>query len=50
MITYELFFGLPPYYGCSYDYCLATKIVQGVRPDLNIVKIPQLLKDVIVRC
>lgn len=50
MIVYELFSGLTPYQSSLYNAILFEKIKQGLRPDLDNVKAPQLLKDLIKRC
>jgi serine/threonine protein kinase len=50
MVAYELLSGLPPYYGLVHDEFLTLKICQGLRPDLNSIQIPQLLKDLIEKC
>jgi serine/threonine protein kinase len=50
IITTELFSGLPPYHDIAHDVNLAIKICQGLRPNLNDIKIPQLLKDLIEKC
>ncbi|CAI2181519.1 16820_t:CDS:2 [Funneliformis geosporum] len=50
MIMYEIFSGLTPYPERDYDTSLAIQICQGLRPNLEPVIIPQLLKDLISRC
>jgi serine/threonine protein kinase len=55
IVAYELFSGLPPYYdlNCSDEISravLTVKICQGLRPNLNEIKLPQLLKDLISSC
>ncbi|CAJ0641869.1 2676_t:CDS:2 [Entrophospora sp. SA101] len=42
--------GLPPYHDVAHDAHLASKICQGLRPNLHYVKAPQLLKDLISKC
>jgi serine/threonine protein kinase len=50
IIAYEILTGLPPYYNIPHDTCLALKICQGLRPELDKVKAPQLIKDLISQC
>lgn len=51
MITYEIFANQSPYLDRNYDESLALSIVcDELRPNLEEVKIPQLLKDLIKKC
>lgn len=50
IMAYELFSSLPPYHNIPHDLDLALKICQGLRPDLDNIKMPQLLRDLIKRC
>jgi serine/threonine protein kinase len=50
MIMYEIMTGLQPYQGILYDKTLASKVCQGLRPDLDKISLPQLLKDLINKC
>ena len=50
MIAYELFSSLCPYPEYDYDRVLAFRICEGLRPNLEELKIPQLLRDLIERC
>ena len=50
MIIYETFTGFPPYHNLAHDWWLATKICEGLRPNLDNVNAPQLLKDLIAQC
>jgi len=50
IIAYELFSGLPPYYNISHNKFLGLKICQGLRPELDNIRIPRLLKDLIRKC
>jgi len=50
MLAYELFSNQPPYYEYFHDDCLALRICEGLRPNLEEVIAPQLLKDLISRC
>jgi serine/threonine protein kinase len=50
MLVYELFSGSPPYYDLAHDEFLGLKICQGLRPDLNNIKIPQSCKTLISKC
>jgi serine/threonine protein kinase len=50
MIIYELFSNQPPFAEYAYDICLAERICEGLRPNLEEVIAPQLLKDLISRC
>jgi serine/threonine protein kinase len=49
IVAYELFANSYPYPALD-DMNLAFKICQGLRPNIDEVKIPQLLKDLIKRC
>jgi serine/threonine protein kinase len=50
IIAYELFSGLSPYHDVDYEGSLLEKINEGLRPNLDDVQAPQLLKDLISRC
>jgi Leucine-rich repeat (LRR) protein len=50
MIAYEILSGSPPYHDRDYDTSLALTICQGLRPNLQEVIAPQLLKDLIISC
>jgi serine/threonine protein kinase len=50
IIAWEILSGLPPYHDTPHDEFLAIKICQGLRPNMNKVIVPQLLKDLIERC
>src|SRR6185312_4532531 len=50
MIAYELFSNQPPLAEYAYDSLLALRICEGLRPNLEEVIAPQLLKDLISRC
>ncbi|WP_147409607.1 protein kinase [endosymbiont GvMRE of Glomus versiforme] len=50
MIMYEVFSGLPPYHHLAHDSFLASKICQGLRPNLGGIEMPQLLESLIKRC
>ncbi|RIA80931.1 kinase-like domain-containing protein, partial [Glomus cerebriforme] len=50
IVTYEIFASSYPYYELSHDEFLAIKICQGLRPNIDELKIPQLLKDLIKKC
>ncbi|MCE8159244.1 MAG: protein kinase [Candidatus Moeniiplasma glomeromycotorum] len=60
IVAYELLSNLPPYVvydkeinsykEISHDLDLALKICNGLRPNLDVVKVPQLVKDLISRC
>jgi serine/threonine protein kinase len=50
IMIYELFSGLSPYYDLQYDQRLAQEICQGLRPNLDALKIPQLLENLIKKC
>jgi serine/threonine protein kinase len=51
IVAYEIFANASPYLNRDYDDVdFALKICQGLRPNLDKLKIPQLLKDLIVRC
>ncbi|MCE8162884.1 MAG: protein kinase [Candidatus Moeniiplasma glomeromycotorum] len=50
IVAYELFSGYSPYHGFSHDEILGLKICQGLRPDLDNIQVPQVLKDLIKRC
>jgi len=50
MIAYELFSNQPPFAEYVCDSVLAFRICEGLRPNLQEVIAPQLLKDLISRC
>jgi len=51
IMTYELLTNTYPYADLNLDdTSLALKICQGLRPNLEQVRTPQLLKDLIIRC
>jgi len=50
IVAYEILTGFSPYKEMPHDLYLAIKICQGLRPNLNVVPVPQLLKDLIKRC
>jgi serine/threonine protein kinase len=50
IVAYEMLTGLPPYPNIPHDVHLSFKICKGLRPNLNDLKIPQLLKDLIEKC
>lgn len=50
MIAYEVLTNSCPYPGLAYDRLSVSKICQGLRPNLEVIKIPQLLKDLVKRC
>jgi len=60
IVAYELFSGLPSYVvydekessykEIPHDLHLALKICQGLRPNLNAIQAPQLLKNLIKKC
>lgn len=50
IVAYEVFSELPPYHDLTHDEHLASKICQGLRPSLNKIKMPVLLKSLIIRC
>jgi serine/threonine protein kinase len=51
IVTYELLANSYPYVESNlYDIQLALAVCQGLRPDMDELKIPQLLKDLIKRC
>src|SRR5207244_220432 len=50
MVAYELFSNQPPFVEYTHDDCLALRICEGLRPNLEEVIAPQLLKDLISRC
>ncbi len=50
IVAYEIVSGLPPYHQLAHNDFLALKICLGLRPELNNIKLPQLLKDLINRC
>jgi len=50
IVAYELFANSFPYREYAHDFLLALRICEGLRPNLDDVKIPQLLKDLISKC
>jgi len=50
IVMYEIFSNACPYLDREYDTSLASDICRGLRPSLDEVKIPQLLKNLIQRC
>ncbi|MCE8163159.1 MAG: serine/threonine-protein kinase [Candidatus Moeniiplasma glomeromycotorum] len=50
IIVYEVLSGLPPYHDLAHEEFLAVKICQGLRPNIEKLKVPQLLKDLIKKC
>ena len=50
IVTYEIFANASPYLDQEYDNVLAVKTCRGLRPNIDEVKIPQLLKDLIKKC
>lgn len=50
VIVYEILSGKPPYYKYVHDEFLAVKICEGLRPNIDEITAPQLLKDLIGRC
>lgn len=50
IVTYEIFANQSPYLDREYDVSLSLEICKGLRPDLNNLKIPQKLKDLIRQC
>ena len=50
MVAYELFSEKPIYQEYIHDELLAIRICQGLRPNVDELKIPQLLKDLIKKC
>lgn len=50
IIAYEIFANSSPYLDREHDTSLALDIFQGRRPNLEELKIPQMLKDLIRRC
>jgi len=50
MIAYEILTGLPPYYDMPHNEPLALYICEGLRPNIDELKIPQLLKNLIKKC
>ncbi|KAF0494967.1 serine/threonine protein kinase [Gigaspora margarita] len=49
-VAYELLAGQPPYFDVPHDISLTISICNGLRPNLDIVNIPQLLKSLIIKC
>ncbi|CAI2198315.1 4359_t:CDS:2, partial [Funneliformis geosporum] len=49
IVAYEVLSGLPPYHEYAHDELLTLKICQGLRPNLESIQIPQLLKNLIER-
>jgi len=49
-VAYELLSGKPPYHKYAHDNILVLRIRSGLRTNLEEVKIPQLLKDLIIKC
>ena len=50
IVAYELVSGLSPYHNLAHDNFLAFKICEGLRPELDSIKVPQLFKDLIMKC
>ncbi|MCE8163182.1 MAG: serine/threonine-protein kinase [Candidatus Moeniiplasma glomeromycotorum] len=50
IVAYEVLSSLPPYHDLPHEVFLATKICQGLRPNLDNIIAPQLLKDLISQC
>lgn len=50
MVAYEIFANSSPYLDRNYDTYLALDICGGLRPNIDELKIPQLLKDLIKKC
>jgi serine/threonine protein kinase len=50
IVIYEYVSGLSPYYNVLHDVHLAKKIMKGLRPNLDEVAMPQLLKDLVRKC
>jgi|SRR6185437_2271951 len=50
MIAYEILSGLPPFLERDYNIHLTLDICNGLRPNLEKVIAPQLLKDLVSRC
>ncbi|CAG8534838.1 4872_t:CDS:2 [Cetraspora pellucida] len=46
----ELLSGLPPYYNVPHDISLTIDICNGLHPNLDIINVPQLLKESIIGC
>jgi serine/threonine protein kinase len=50
ILACETLSGLPPYHNLPHNEFLALKICQGLRPNLDNVKVPLLLKNLIDQC
>jgi serine/threonine protein kinase len=50
IIAYELLANKYPYYEYTHDESLAAEICQGLQPNIDKIKIPQTLKNLIKRC
>jgi len=50
MVAYEVMSGLPPYHEYAYDSSLALRMCQGLRPNLDDVIAPRLMKTFIGKC
>ena len=50
ILACEILSGLPPYHNLPHNEFLALKICQGLRPNLNNVKVPPLLENLIDQC
>jgi len=51
MVAYEVLTGLPPFHKRAHDLSLLQSIRDGgLRPSLNDIRVPQLLKDLIKQC
>ncbi|CAG8495948.1 7003_t:CDS:1, partial [Racocetra fulgida] len=50
IVAYELFSGLPPYYNVPHNTSLTINICNGLRPNSDIINVPQLLKKLIIKC
>jgi len=42
--------GMPPYHDVAHDVELALRIRSGLRPNLENIQAPQLLKDLVKSC
>jgi serine/threonine protein kinase len=49
-IAWEIFSGKSPYHDLAHEEFLAVKICKGLRPNMNEIVIPQLLKNLISKC
>jgi len=50
MVAYEIFANASPYLDSEHDSLLAAQICQGLRPNVDDLKIPPMLKDLIKQC